>query len=86
MSYATEFFAVQNALGIENASEVSDAPFKSLDERFKAEGRLADVIKVHPVSGAEMRGVFVDGEPVVIQANGQTVSVPSEKAKIFFAI
>lgn len=86
MTYATEFFAVQNALGIENASNITATPFAAIDAEFKASGRLVDTTKPHPVSGVEMRGIFVDGVCVLVQAAGQTVNIPGEKAAAFFGI
>ena len=80
MTYATEFFAVQKALGIENASNVSSSPFKALDEKYAQEGRLIDIQKNN------MRGIFVDGEPIVVQFNNQTVNCDKQKAKAFFGL
>ena len=86
MTYATEFFAVQKALGIENASNIKSTPFAALDSEFVGAGRLKDITKPHPVSGIEMRGIFVDNVAIVVQAAGKTVNIPQEKAASFFGI
>ena len=85
MTYATEFFEVQKALGFEDKSIMSSAPFRAYDEKYKSEGRLVDVTKTHP-SGKEMRGIFVDGAAIKVFFGGNSVNVPSDEAKKFFGI
>lgn len=84
MTYATEFFAVQNALGIENASQVSAAPFAALDAKYMAEGRLKYAEK--NVDGfGRLRAAFVDGQMVVCELNGSAIDAdPAEVKQILF--
>lgn len=84
MTFATEFFAVQNALGFENKSMVSSSPFKALDEKFKAEGRLLDISKNLPVG--ECRAIFVDGSLVVALVNGAVRQIPESAVKSAFGL
>ena len=80
MAYATEFFDIQNALGIENASNVSSSPFKALDEKFIREGRLEDAEK--NVKGFGLfRAIFVDGQMIVCKVNGSDVDADAAEVR-----
>ena len=72
MTFATEFFDVQKALGFKDKSAISSAPFKIYDEKYKSEGRLQDVEKDVDGFGV-VRAIFVDGRMVVCKINGEDV-------------
>lgn len=72
MTHATEFFTVQSALGINNLSEVSSAPFKAADEQYKNEGRLEDSGEVNVDGFGVCRAIFVDGKLVEFRINGES--------------
>ena len=80
MTYATEFFTVQDALNIENVKSVSNAPFAAIDAQYKAEGRLQDAEK--QVEGfGRLRAIFVDGKMIVCELNGSPVDADQEEVK-----
>lgn len=80
MTYATEYFAVQNALGIENPSTVSSSPFAAIDAKYKSEGRLQDAEK--QVEGfGRLRAIFVDGRMVVCELNGSAIDADPAEVK-----
>lgn len=80
MTYATEFFAVQNALGIENASNVTATPFRALDAEFKASSRLEDAEKEVEGFGT-VRAIFVDGKMIVCKVDGQDVQADAAEVR-----
>lgn len=80
MTYATEFFAVQNALGIENASNVTATPFANLDAEFKSAGRLEDEEKEIEGFGL-VRAIFVDGKMVVCKVDGEDVEADAAEVR-----
>ena len=82
MTYATEFFAVQNALGFSNKSCISSAPFKALDEQYKQEGRLQDLNATY--EGSKIRAILVDGKMIRFECDGSEMNVdPNEVLPLF---
>ena len=80
MTFATEFFAVQQALQIQNASNVTATSFAALDAEFKASGRLEDAEK--DVEGFGLvRAIFVDGEMIVCKVDGDDVEAEAAEVR-----
>ena len=67
MTYATEFFAVQRALGIE-VKGMSNSAFRQADEQ--------NASRIRKVEKQSVLAVYVDGVCVVISANGRNIENP----------
>jgi len=67
MTHATEFFAVQKALGI-NVDGMSDSAFRVADE--------ANANRINKVEKAGVVAIYVDDKCVVISAQGRNIENP----------
>lgn len=67
MTYATEFFAVQKALGVK-VNGMSDSAFRQADEQ--------NANRIQKVEKSGVIAFYVDGTCVVISVNGRNIENP----------
>lgn len=72
MTYATEFFAVQKALGI-TVNSMGNSGFKKADEENSNRIEMAEK--------NDFLGIFVDGALVVSQFKGKDVSAQADQVR-----
>jgi hypothetical protein len=80
MTYATEFFAVQQALEISIASPMN-YQYSDADAQFAS--RIQDSGEKEIEGMGVCRAIFVDGQMVVCQIDGQMVDADAEEVKQF---
>ena len=80
--FATEIFAVQNALGFLNKS-MTYAIFKQLDSQYKADGRLQDLTA--DCEGSKIRAILVDGKLIKFYCDGQEMEADQAEIMPLFS-